>query len=853
MAHWAAVVGLFLMGAAAVGARGELLDKRKLLERQTFWDNRDWDWYERNIPFFESPDPEIDTTYYYRWELVTKHLVYGSPETGYAYTEFIDRPFWSGRYGAISCPAGHQLYEVRWLKQPEYAQDYARYWFRTEGAQPRRYSTWLADSVWAVGMVQGEGTEGKTAGGVAGFAVDLLDDLIRNYEAWERTHFSKEVGLFWQNGHDEGMEYNISSRQTQDILRGAPGYRPSMNAYMYADALAIAKIARQAGRAEVAAVYEAKAAGLKERLQKLTWDPKREFFFHVFKQDERDKEGNVVKALTKVHETGRFAGSPHGREQIGYVPWQFNLPDEGKGYDAAWKFLMDPQYFFAPFGPTTAERNDPMFLVTKGCCWWSGQSWPYATTQTLVAMANLLNNYRQSVVTKEDYAKLLRVYTMTHRKNGKPYIAEGANPDTGSWEGYDSYNHSEHYFHSGYTDLIITGLCGLRPRADDVLEINPLIPETWAYFCLDDVGYRGRRVSIVWDKTGERYGKGAGLRVIVDGKALASSPTLGRLTAEMPPPEARKEDRAPRLLNYAVNNDGTSFPRPIASHTSDVSDLSKVIDGQYWYHVAPPNRWTAEGSASEADWVGVDFGIERAVSLVNVFPLDDGRTVLPPTKIVIESWDGGAWREVPGQRRSPSTPRGRRANAIGFPAIRTSKIRAVLTHVTGAKTGLSEFEAWGPGTLPVPSAPPPKGNFALEPGVTATASFTSRFDEAAEAVDGKVMYAANPRNRWTSYESKEKTDWLEIDLAAERTIGRLTLHLYDDRGGVRAPASYAVEAWDGAAFKAVAAEQRDPKRPTGGRANEITFTPVTTRKVRITFTHAGNARSGVTEVEVWKE
>src|SRR5215208_1455410 len=60
-------------------AKAEVLDKQKMLEKQTFWDNRDWDWYKENIPFFECPDPEIEKIYYYRWELITKHLTYGSP------------------------------------------------------------------------------------------------------------------------------------------------------------------------------------------------------------------------------------------------------------------------------------------------------------------------------------------------------------------------------------------------------------------------------------------------------------------------------------------------------------------------------------------------------------------------------------------------------------------------------------------------------------------------------------------------------------------------------------------------------------------------------------------------------
>ena len=130
-------------------AAAPVLDHRKLLEAQTFWDNRDFAWFEKNIPFLDTPDAEINTTYYYRWELVSKHLTYGSPTTGYLWTEFINRPFWSGAYGGISCPSGHQFYEARWLLDPRYSRHFARYWFRTPGAQPRRYSAWMADSVWA--------------------------------------------------------------------------------------------------------------------------------------------------------------------------------------------------------------------------------------------------------------------------------------------------------------------------------------------------------------------------------------------------------------------------------------------------------------------------------------------------------------------------------------------------------------------------------------------------------------------------------------------------------------------------------------------------------------------------------
>ena len=45
---------------------------------------------------------------------------------------------------------------------------------------------------------------------------------------------------------------------------------------------------------------------------------------------------------------------------------------------------------------------------------------------------------------------------------------------------------------------------------------------SWDFFCLDQIRYHGRWLTILWDKTGERYGKGTGLRVFADGKEIAA-------------------------------------------------------------------------------------------------------------------------------------------------------------------------------------------------------------------------------------------------------------------------------------------------------------------------------------------
>jgi hypothetical protein len=98
---------------------------------------------------------------------------------------------------------------------------------------------------------------------------------------------------------------------------------------MWADMVAISQAAELAGDKASADAYRAKADELKEQVQTNLWDPKREFFFPMFRDEETDKEGNVVKKNTLVYESGKFAGCGKGREQASYVPWAFNMPDPG--------------------------------------------------------------------------------------------------------------------------------------------------------------------------------------------------------------------------------------------------------------------------------------------------------------------------------------------------------------------------------------------------------------------------------------------------------------------------------------------------------------------------------------------
>jgi predicted GH43/DUF377 family glycosyl hydrolase len=76
---------------------------------------------------------------------------------------------------------------------------------------------------------------------------------------------------------------------------------------------------------------------------------------------------------------------------------------------------------------------------------------------------------------------------------------------------------------------------GLRPRTDEWLEVNPLVPEgALEYFCLDRVRYHDRDLTILYDRTGRHYGRGRGLHVFADGQEIGSAAGLTWLMAKLP-------------------------------------------------------------------------------------------------------------------------------------------------------------------------------------------------------------------------------------------------------------------------------------------------------------------------------
>ena len=122
---------------------------------------------------------------------------------------------------------------------------------------------------------------------------------------------------------------------------------------------------------------------------------------------------------------------------------------------------------------------------------------------------------------------------------------------------------SNHYNHSSYNNLVISGLCGIRPDESDTLTINPLIDNSIQYFYLDDVRYHGHKLAIIYDEDGTKYKFGKGLTVLVDGEEKVVTQGVDKYKVVIGDPVKSKPSK--QGFDYALNINRKGFPQPSAS------------------------------------------------------------------------------------------------------------------------------------------------------------------------------------------------------------------------------------------------------------------------------------------------
>ena len=524
-----------------IGDRIEIVERSKLksyvdlfnkydneLYKQHIPNNKALEFLSENIPLIDIPNKEIEETYYFRWWTFRKHIK--STEDGFVITEFLPNVSWSKKHNTINCPAGHHIYEGRWLKDSKYISEYIDFWLNKSGDGIRQYSFWVADATLAFHNIHRNDS----------IMSKQLKPLINNYNEWENIRKEKDKILFFQYDDRDGMELTASGKKLNNgtEIFGIQSVRPTINSYMYADANAISKISYMNNDIENGKKYETKAKEIKKEVQRALWNKDLNFFTVLPKNYNENSEPLDV------------------RELIGYVPWYFNLPDDNPKYATAWEKIIDTSSFLAPIGLTVTEQSDPYFKVSyEGHeCQWNGPSWPFATTQTLKALSNFLNNYSHNkTISKGDYYNLLLQYARQHKiENDKGeiinWIDENLNPYNGDWisrtrlkdwegngwsDDKGGVERGKDYNHSGFTDLILSDLLGIKPQLNKTIEINPLIPDDWDWFAVDNISYQGEKLSLVWDRTGKKYNRGKGLMLFKENVLVAKSSKIEKLIYTM--------------------------------------------------------------------------------------------------------------------------------------------------------------------------------------------------------------------------------------------------------------------------------------------------------------------------------
>ena len=663
-------------------------------------------WFLHNIPLLEIDDAEIQQIYFYRWKLLRAHIREIGPQ-GTTMLEFLDNVPWARQpYTDLNDSASFHIMEARWMRDPAVLDDLIDHLY-TGGANDRHFSESIAAAAEASTRVTGD----------AGPALRHLDTMQYIFNTWD-DHFDRARNLYWIEPLLDATEYTISSidasgagftnhpssDSSHNGFTGGFAYRPSINSYQYANAMAIARLASEAGQAEVATDYRERAERLRSAMLAQLWNPALEHF-----TDRYERSTEFVTA-------GQFI---RGRELVGYVPWTFELPPRDSSasstkYAESWRHLLSAQQLAATYGLRTVEPSYPRYLTQyrydqatgQPECQWNGPSWPFQTSQTLTGIANLLDDYPPAGVSKEDYLHLLRQYTHQHFiAPGEPDIQEDYNPDTG--KPIVGLPRSHHYFHSTYIDLILSGLIGIRPRSDNVLEVVPLIPtepgaeQPIHYFALQHLAYHHHNIGMFYDDDGSRYHIGRGLSIFVDGVRISGPAPLARTTIPLPAePSGNRVGVKParHRIDLAVNPGLPYGPIASASSADAAAPVEQAIDGRLWFFPEISNGWSpAAVDPSPTSWYMLDLRKVRTIGSVELSFFADGRRYQQPASFLLQYRTDAGWREIPMQQRTPQSPLPNGENQAVFPSIRAQELRVVFTGpVAPRRMRLIEIKVFAP-------------------------------------------------------------------------------------------------------------------------------------------------------------
>jgi len=479
-------------------------------------------WFD-DAPAFESSDPLLDHTWWYRW-FILRHSI-ARPDFG----NFHHTLFYEGRSHKmekeIFRPSGWEFSKLIPLSTPHHLTDSRWY---GDGELSREALRSLRDSMDGNGLFRVLFTDdsGNEYSNNAGWALYLYflvhndPDFVRevlgffkeNTRGVCRSHQSGRDYLQIETKHPlTGKEYQPSywyfhdyPDDVKDKSTYTPLKRVDRSIYVYLNALGIARLCGITGDPDEEEFLNLAENLRKEILEKM-WDEKNHFFFDLHHETD---EPALVKNI------------------VGIYPLWAGITNQK--HIAALNYLFDPEVFNIGSAFASTSRDCPVFSPEGGWkrqfikgrngCMWNGPSWPYTTAIALDTIA--IQSKQNNLGLDEKFMNMLRAYCLQHFHGHdihRPYLVEFYNSVTG-----EALSDEVDYNHSFFIDLIIRHIAGIEPEQGG-FRFHPC-NSGLGFFSLTNLKLQGHRVDVSYETNPKKEnGHPAGFSVCIDGRMVYQS------------------------------------------------------------------------------------------------------------------------------------------------------------------------------------------------------------------------------------------------------------------------------------------------------------------------------------------
>jgi hypothetical protein len=352
----------------------------------------------------------------------------------------------------------------------------------------------------------------------------LLPAMAGDVRAWMKLYDQDGDGLPERDrprvtGYDlDILSYWFFTGMKLDLDADPPNLeRVDFASFVYANARAVAELARETRNATLAAEFDGIAERIRTPVLQQLWDDETHFFY--------------------PRRTPDHARIPI-RELHGFFPFTTLLaPDEPRYLRAMEKFV-DPDEFWARFPPVITSQYHyrrwtwEMDGLTRNIA-------PHPISMGARTLLQVLKHYHQSVITPDHFMELMTRFTSLMYPGVNPFDPlwrPNAHEYYSKWEPHQVSNRPKpsdisHDFHSMYCSLIVEGVVGLTPRSDAKIELQPAALH-WNHFLLDRLRYHGKDLTIVWDRPdGQAHYRGypEGFSLYVDGQRVFTRDHIGHV------------------------------------------------------------------------------------------------------------------------------------------------------------------------------------------------------------------------------------------------------------------------------------------------------------------------------------